>query len=136
MKSISLQKNDTLLSQPVLIYDSRCPICTGTVKWIEKNERNNSFRMMPCQSETRAFEFPVLAQEDCLKAMHLVLPNGTVLVGEKAVPEILKRLKRYWLLEALFKIPGMGTLSGVFYRWFAKYRYQIANFFTIHQNKK
>jgi predicted DCC family thiol-disulfide oxidoreductase YuxK len=130
-----MQKDTTFQSPVVLIYDGRCPVCSGTVKWIEKHEQGYSFRMIACQSETLGIEFPNVSPAECLKAMHLVLPNGTVLVGEQALPEIFKRLKRYWPFAVIFNFPGMKTLSGFFYRWFAKYRYQIAGFFHFSFTK-
>ena len=59
--------------------------------------------------------------------MQLVLPDGTVLAGEKALPEILKRLKRYSSLSSFFKLPGAEGVSRSFYRWFADRRYHIAD---------
>jgi predicted DCC family thiol-disulfide oxidoreductase YuxK len=61
-----------------------------------------------------------------MQAMQLVLPDNTVLSGEKALPEILKRLRRYGPVATLFKLPGSEILSRVFYRWFADRRYHIA----------
>jgi predicted DCC family thiol-disulfide oxidoreductase YuxK len=61
--------------------------------------------------------------------MHLVLPDGAVLVGERSVPEILRRLRRYRWCASLFDLPGTTVLSRVFYRWFARRRHRAAGFF-------
>ncbi len=61
-----------------------------------------------------------------MQAMQLVLPDGGVLAGEKALPEILKRLKRYSPAASLFKLPGSNIIARLFYRWFADRRYHIA----------
>ncbi len=82
--------------------------------------------MMPCQSEGFDRLFPYLQRADCMQAMHLVLPGGTVVVGEKALPEILMRLRRYRIVALLFKLPGAGVLCRIAYRWFAGRRYRIA----------
>jgi predicted DCC family thiol-disulfide oxidoreductase YuxK len=71
-----------------------------------------------------------------MKAMHLVLPDGTVLSGEKALPEIFKRLRRYRPAAVFFKLPGANILSRVFYRWFADRRYRIVRFFHLSVSKK
>jgi len=109
----------------VLIYDGNCPVCGKTVAWIKGNAKKGAFEMIPCQSETVQQRFPSIKQAVCMQAMQLVLPDGTVLSGEKALPEILKRLRRY-SSAALFKLPGSKTLSRAFYRWFADRRYHIA----------
>jgi predicted DCC family thiol-disulfide oxidoreductase YuxK len=61
-----------------------------------------------------------------MQAMQLVLPDGQVLAGEKALPEILKRLKGLSPAAALFSLPGSEVISRSFYRWFADHRYHIA----------
>jgi predicted DCC family thiol-disulfide oxidoreductase YuxK len=110
-----------------LIYDGNCPICSGTVKWIREHEQEGAFEMLPCQSERRGAEFPDVERAECMQAMHLVLPDGKVLAGEKALPEILLRLRRYRFAAAFFKLPGAQTISRIAYRWFADRRYAIAH---------
>jgi len=117
-----------------LIFDGSCPICAGTVKWIHENELEGSFEMVPCQAESTCERFPVVQRAECMKAMHLVLPDGTVLAGEKALPEIFTRLKGYRVFAPLFKIPGTGVLSRIAYRWFAERRYRIAAFLSHLRN--
>jgi predicted DCC family thiol-disulfide oxidoreductase YuxK len=121
----------------VLIYDSNCPVCKKTAEWIKKNEYKDSFEMLPCQSEELRSRFPFIEQVVCMQAMQLILPDGQVLSGEKAFPEILKRLKRYSPAAGLFKLPGSEILSSSFYRWFADNRYHIASvLFPEKMNKK
>ncbi len=110
----------------VLIYDGNCPVCGKTVAWIKGNAKKGAFEMIPCQSETVQQRFPSIERAVCMQAMQLVLPDGAVLSGEKALPEILKRLRRYGPAARLFKLPGSEILSRAFYRWFADRRYHIA----------
>lgn len=111
----------------VLIYDGECPVCQKTVAWISKNMIEDAFEMLPCQSEEARKRFPLVEQAVCMQAMQLVLPEGEVLAGEKALPEIVKRLKKYTTAAALFDLPGSEILSRSFYRWFADNRYNIAS---------
>lgn len=112
-----------------LIYDRSCPICSGIVEWIEQNEQEGAFEMMPCQSDSRGARYPDIDFEACMRAMQLVLPDGQVLVGEQALPEIFRRLRRYRAAALAFKLPGAETLSRILYRWFALRRYKIARLF-------
>ncbi len=109
-----------------LIFDGSCPICSGTVKWISENEREGAFEMLPCQSDALTSRFPQVERAACMRAMHLVLPEGKVFAGEQALPEIFTRLKRYRFASLLFKLPGAAMLSRIAYRWFADRRYRIA----------
>ncbi len=127
--------NNSRSEQAVLIYDGGCPICSNTVVWIKDHERKDAFEMLPCQSEVRKKRFPFMEEATCMQAMQLVLPNGTVLAGEKALPEIVKRLKRYHAAAALFSVPGSNAVARVFYRWFAERRYRIANLLFPHKDR-
>ncbi len=122
------EKSPAAGKTPVLIYDAACPVCSGTIKWIERNEIPGSFEMLPCEAERVSVRFPNLPEEDCMKAMHLVLPDGSVLVGEQALPEIIARTRRFRPASLLFKLPGASFISHILYRWFADHRYRIAGF--------
>jgi predicted DCC family thiol-disulfide oxidoreductase YuxK len=124
------------MKKTTLIYDSACPVCSRTVQWIGENEVENSFEMLPCRSEALDVRFPGMDRAACARAMQLVLPDGAVLSGEKALPEIFKRLRRYKSIAILFRLPGAAMLSRILYRWFADRRYRIADFFHISLPKK
>ena len=113
----------------VLIYDGSCPICQRAIEWIKGNERGDSFEMLPCQSEEVRRRFPFVEESVCMDAMQLILPDGQILSGERALPEILGRLKRYRLAARLFRLSGAKILARPFYRWFARHRYHIARAF-------
>ncbi|MEK6700546.1 MAG: DUF393 domain-containing protein [Nitrospirota bacterium] len=120
----------------VLIYDGNCPVCSGTVAWIKDREQTGAFEMLSCQSTEMSERFPSIEEAVCMQAMQLVLPDGTVLPGEKALPEIFKRLKRYRLAADIFKLPGARTISRVLYRWFADRRYHIAKLLFPAKDKR
>ncbi len=111
----------------VLIYDGTCPVCQKAAAWIGEHMRKDAFEMVPCQAEAVQKRFPFIEQAACMQAMQLILPDGHVLSGEKALPEIVKRLKRFSPAASLFDLPGSDILSRSFYRWFADNRYHIAS---------
>lgn len=112
----------------VLIYDGECPVCVKTVEWVRDRSRPQAFEFLSCHSTELARRFPKIGKDACLQAMHLVLPDGTVYVGERAAPEIFRRLRRYRWAAVLFDLPGAGILSRLFYRWFARNRHRAAGF--------
>ncbi len=118
--------------RPVLIYDGECPVCRGAAEWVRRNAAPDTFEFFSCHSEELTRRFPAIERAACLQAMHLVLPDGSVLIGEKAAPEILSRLKsrRHRWAAALFRLPGAEILSRAFYRWFAGHRYRISRFLS------
>jgi len=110
-----------------LIYDADCPVCRAAADWVRRNALDpDTFEYLPCRSaETRA-RFPAIAESACLQAMHLVLPEGTILPGEQALPEILGRTRRYRRAAVLFRLPGAGIVSRFLYTAFARRRHRIA----------
>lgn len=111
----------------VLIYDAECPVCRAAAEWVRRNaEVSDAFEYLPCRSEVTRTRFPAIAEAACLQAMHLILPDGTILAGERALPEILRRTRRYRRTAILFRLPGAGTLSRFLYRAFARRRHRIA----------
>jgi predicted DCC family thiol-disulfide oxidoreductase YuxK len=114
----------------VLIYDGECPVCVKAVEWVRSRSDPHAFEFLSCHSKDLLRRFPSIEKAACLQAMHLVLPGGTVLAGAQAVPEILSRLRRYRWSAFLFRLPGAGILSRLFYRWFAKRRHRAAGFFS------
>jgi predicted DCC family thiol-disulfide oxidoreductase YuxK len=121
--------------RPVLIYDEGCPICRKAAGWVEENLKGDALEMLPCQAEAVRDRFPFMKETVCMKAMQLILPDGRVLPGEKALPEIINKLRRYRWVASVFRLPGSGILSHAFYRWFAERRYRIAQIFFSGRNK-
>ncbi|MEJ2182583.1 MAG: DUF393 domain-containing protein [Nitrospirota bacterium] len=120
----------------ILIYDAQCPVCRNAVRWIRDNARKDAFEPYPCQSEDLPERFPGVKRAVCMQAMQLVLPDGSILSGEQALPEVLRRLRRYHHLARFFDLPGSESVSRAFYRWFAENRYHIARVFFPGEKKE
>jgi predicted DCC family thiol-disulfide oxidoreductase YuxK len=58
--------------------------------------------------------------------MQLVLPDGRVLTGADAIPEILARLRQWRRLALLFRLPGARLAAPILYRRIAGHRYRIS----------
>ena len=128
-KNIALSEtHEAATGKPVLIYDGGCPVCIRAVDWIRARSDPDAFEFVSCHSEILEKRFPGIEKSDCLMAMRLVFPDGKVLIGERAAPEILRRLRGYRWAAALFRLPGADLLSSTFYRWFARHRHRAAGF--------
>jgi len=114
------------MSQAVLIYDGACGLCQGGVSWIARRVVRGEFEFLPCQAADRHARYPWMEERACMEAMQLVLPDGRVLAGDAAIPEILRRLRGWRWLVAIFAIPGVGLLAPRVYAWVARHRYQIS----------
>jgi predicted DCC family thiol-disulfide oxidoreductase YuxK len=110
----------------VLIYDGACGVCRGGVSWISRRAVRGYFEFLPCQAAERRARYPWMREETCLEAMQLILPDGRLLVGDAAIPEILRRLRRWRWVAGLFRLPGIEILAPRLYAWVARHRYQIS----------
>ncbi|HHT9111558.1 MAG TPA: thiol-disulfide oxidoreductase DCC family protein [Candidatus Brocadiaceae bacterium] len=120
-------RSEPAIFTAILIYDDRCSLCRGCMKWLELHAiRKDAFEFIPCQSDERRKRFPQITDEACQQFLHLVLPNHRILRGDEVLPEIMKRLRGFRWLSFLFKLPVMKIALYAIYRWVANNRYIIA----------
>ncbi|HHT9123734.1 MAG TPA: thiol-disulfide oxidoreductase DCC family protein [Candidatus Wunengus sp. YC63] len=111
----------------VIIYDDGCSLCRGCMKWIKLHAiREDAFEFIPCQSEERRNRFPEITDKACRESFHIVLPNNRILAGDKALPEVLNRLKGFKWLSILFKAPVIRVFLYAVYRGVSNNRFIIS----------
>jgi predicted DCC family thiol-disulfide oxidoreductase YuxK len=113
-------------ARAVVIYDGTCGLCQGSVGWVSRRARPDAFEFLPCQAPERHARYPAMPEATCMEAIQLVLPDGRVLGGADALPEILRRLRGWRWAAALFRLPGAGLVAPLAYRWIARNRYRIS----------
>jgi predicted DCC family thiol-disulfide oxidoreductase YuxK len=114
-------------ARAVLIYDAECPMCRASAMWLMRLALSRGeIEILPCRSSVRVARFPQITEAACLTAMQLVLPDGRVLAGADAVPELLCRLRGLGWLAVVFALPGMRPLARVVYAWIARNRMRIS----------
>jgi predicted DCC family thiol-disulfide oxidoreductase YuxK len=113
----------------VLIYDGECSMCRASALWLMRRALAGGARnleILPCRSPVRRERYPFIADETCMVAMQLVLPDGRVLAGADAAPEILRRIPRWRWLAALFALPGARPVARRVYAWIARNRMRLS----------
>ncbi len=114
-------------TRAVLIYDAECPMCRASALWLMRLALSqHRLEILPCRAGVRATRFPQISEAACLTAMQLVLPDGRVLAGADAVPELLRRIRGLGWLAAVFALPGMRPLARLVYGWIARNRMRIS----------
>src|SRR5262249_61455304 len=91
--------------------DGCCGLCRGSVGWVSRRARPGAFEFLPCQAPERRARYPAMAEATCMEAIQLVLPDGRVLGGADALPEILRRLRGWRWAAALCRLPGAGHMA-------------------------
>src|SRR6266704_3243962 len=99
-------------TRPTLIYDGECGFCQRSVDLLRRWDRERRIALVPFQDRARvaAFHIPLPA---LAAAMHLVLPppDGRVLSGADAVPELLELLPGKRGLAWGFRVPGVARVA-------------------------
>jgi predicted DCC family thiol-disulfide oxidoreductase YuxK len=114
-------------SEAVLIYDAECPMCRAAALWLMRLALSqHRLEILPCRSPLRAERFPSITDDACMGAMQLVLPDGRVVAGADAVPELLRRIHGLGWLAAVFAVPGMRPAARLVYGWIARNRMRIS----------
>lgn len=113
----------------VLIYDGDCSMCRASALWLLRRAiagGSSELEIVPCQSPSRRSRFPQVSETACLEAMQLVLPDGRVMAGADAVPEILERIPRWRWLAHFFGLPGVRPVARHVYAWIARNRMRLS----------
>ena len=114
------------MSTPILIYDGDCGFCESACDWIRARSDAQAFEYLPCQSDERRDRFPAIAEEECMDAMQLISEDGTVFSGDRALPHILLRVRRWRWAARIFSIPGVSLFAPIAYRLIARNRMAIS----------
>jgi predicted DCC family thiol-disulfide oxidoreductase YuxK len=102
-------------------------MCRASAMWLMRLALSRAeLEILPCRSDVRAARFPQISEDVCLTAMQLVLPDGRVLAGADAVPELLRRIRGLGWLAGIFSVPGLRPLARVVYGWIARNRMRIS----------
>ncbi|HET9943310.1 MAG TPA: MBL fold metallo-hydrolase [Terriglobia bacterium] len=117
----------TLTSAYHALYDGQCEICQAGVSWLKALDgKNHRVVCHPIDPRTLASIHKDLRIEDCLRELHLVKPNGEIVVGWDAVATLARLFPATWIIGALGVVPGLRGLFAAFYRVVARNRYALS----------
>ena len=102
-------------------------MCRASALWLMRRALSSGrLEILPCRAGVRRERFPQVAEAACLTAMQLVLPDGRVLSGADAVPELLRRIRGWGWVAGVFALPGIRPLARRLYAWIARNRMKIS----------
>ena len=116
-----------MLVPATLIYDAECSMCRASAMWLMRRALSSgALEILPCRSSVRRERFPQVPEALCMTAMQLVLPDGRVLGGADAVPELMRRIRGWGWLASLFALPPVRPVARHVYAWIARNRMKIS----------
>jgi predicted DCC family thiol-disulfide oxidoreductase YuxK len=115
------------VERAVLIYDGECAMCRASALWLMRRALSRGqLEILPCRSGPRRERYPGITDAACMTAMQLVLPDGRVLSGADAVPELLGRVRGWGWVATVFALPGVRPIARRMYAWVARNRIRIS----------
>jgi lipase maturation factor 1 len=114
-----------LTRRPVLLYDGECAFCREWVRRLQRWDRRRAIEFLASQERGRADWLPPLSDAALDRAMHLVLPDGRVYPGARALPALLPLLPAGTPLALLLRFPGAQALADRVYAWIASRRHRL-----------
>jgi hydroxyacylglutathione hydrolase len=109
-----------------VLYDGQCEICQACVSWLKALDREKRTVCLPISADVLASVDSRLRMEDCLRQLHVVTPEGELLVGWDAVANLARLFRPTWLIGALgvrFPFRNVGRLL---YGFVARNRYSLS----------
>jgi predicted DCC family thiol-disulfide oxidoreductase YuxK len=109
-----------------LLYDEQCSLCQRFRDWVVRQDRDKRIEPVGFQDPRVSQIAPGLVGEKLFGSMHLIGPNGQIVSGHRAVPQILKLLPKLgWLGRCIEMIPGSDWVSEKLYGWIAAHRFRL-----------
>jgi len=108
------------------IYDEQCEICQSGVSWLRALDRRNCVAAVPIDPENLSRIHTSLDVDACLRELHVVRPDGKIVVGWDAVATLARLFPATWLIGAVGIIPGVRSIFRALYRFVARNRYALS----------
>ena len=106
-----------------LLYDGACPFCRHRIETLLRRDHKGRLAV----EDISAHDFDPakygLSQDDVLREIHAVKPDGTVVKGMDAVREACRVVRLGWLV-APSRLPLIRKLFDWLYKWIARHRHR------------
>jgi predicted DCC family thiol-disulfide oxidoreductase YuxK len=108
----------------VLFFDGACGMCTRSRNFLVRLDRTGNLRTEPLQGAGVAERLGILPSQ-LLDSVRWLDSSGAVYSGAEAVNAALSAALGIRLPLLIYRIPGIGSLQDVVYRWVAANRYRL-----------
>jgi predicted DCC family thiol-disulfide oxidoreductase YuxK len=108
----------------ILAFDGRCGMCTRAVNRLARWDRTGQLRIEPFQTPEIADRLKV-PDERLYESAWWLDSSGEVFAGAHAMNAALAAALGTRLPLWIYRLPGVGWLQNVVYRWVATHRYRF-----------
>jgi glyoxylase-like metal-dependent hydrolase (beta-lactamase superfamily II)/predicted DCC family thiol-disulfide oxidoreductase YuxK len=109
-----------------VLYDSQCEVCQACVSWLKALDHENKTICLPISTEILSAVDSRLNLDDCLRQLHVVTPEGDILVGWDAVACLARLFPSTWLIGAVGQRFPFRNAGRLLYGFVATNRYSLS----------
>jgi glyoxylase-like metal-dependent hydrolase (beta-lactamase superfamily II)/predicted DCC family thiol-disulfide oxidoreductase YuxK len=109
-----------------VLYDGQCEVCQACVSWLKALDNENKTLCLPISAEALAAINPRLNLDECLRELHVVTPDGGILVGWDAVACLARLFPSTWLIGAVGQRFPFRNAGRLLYGFVATNRYSLS----------
>lgn len=109
-----------------VFYDGQCEICQACVAWLKTLDHENKTLPLAVGAEVLSTVDSRLRLYECLRQLHVVTPEGEILVGWDAVASLARLFLSTWLIGALGQWFPFRNIGRLLYGFVAINRYLLS----------
>jgi len=109
-----------------LLYDGACPLCRAGAAWAIRLSRAGRIRCVPFDAARDDPALAGLVGDTTPDGFILRTPDGAVLRGAVALPELLRATGTLSPLAPLLRLPPFSWILPPAYRWLAANRQRVS----------
>jgi len=109
-----------------VVYDGQCEICQACVSWLKTLDHQSKTICLPISAEVLSKVDSRLNLDDCLRQLHVVTPEGAILVGWDAVACLARLFPPTWLIGVVGQRFPFRNAGRLLYGFVAKNRYSLS----------
>jgi glyoxylase-like metal-dependent hydrolase (beta-lactamase superfamily II)/predicted DCC family thiol-disulfide oxidoreductase YuxK len=127
VEDIAEQSEETHVTRAYrVLYDSQCEICQACVSWLKALDHENKTICLPINPEVLSAVDSRLNLDDCLRQLHVVTPEGGIIVGWDAVACLARLFPSTWLIGAVGQRFPFRNAGRLLYGFVATNRYSLS----------
>ena len=109
--------------QPIIVYDRKCMLCSASMAFVIRHDRQHIFRLVPAQSELGRAAYRDHGLDPDALATMIVVADGRARTESDAALYVLATLGWPWRVAAAARVVPRFVRDRV-YRWVARNRYR------------
>jgi len=109
-----------------VFYDAQCEICQACISWLRVLDKRNETTAIAIGEASPSAADSRLNLESCLRQLHVLTPDGEILVGWDAVAALASLFPPVAIVGWLGRSFPFRQLGRVVYGWVARNRYSLS----------